>query len=149
MAVELTLELLNRFFNELIKDQDKVELKDQGLATLASVFDPCSDFWHVDGSFLWRIKAWRTSEAQRKLQREALELYKAQLDARKKGLADLTKAIQNKMLVEHNLAQNLALKILQNKSAVAANVFGMDLSLIPELPVKHIVMEEGGNYYEL
>jgi hypothetical protein len=104
---------------------------------------------HAEGNILWRIKPWKISQQRLEQQRLAGEAYKKLVDERKEALEQLTTALIRTLLVDRDVAHSIALKMLANKSVQAATIFGIDIQNVPELPVKHMIFDEKGNYYEL
>jgi hypothetical protein len=145
----ITPSLLNEICNELLDFHDSVHVSSNAIRLLVPLIDHDEKNWHIQGNYLWRVKAWKTQQEQIRARKEEDEAYKVALDSRKSALTNLTEAICAQLGVDNKIAFPLALKIIQKGGTKAAAVFGIDITELPTLPNKHIVIGERGERYEL
>jgi hypothetical protein len=140
--------LLHDFLEELTGFHDKVEIRNPKLVTLIRLIAPPQ--WHLElPNLLWRIKPWQISQERRTRIQAAAEAYNSIVFERKAALNQLIDGLINQMGIDREQALIVAVKILQNKNVQIANIYGVDLNELPELPSKHHVIEEGKIVYEL
>jgi hypothetical protein len=145
--ITLNKELLSKFLEEIIGFKSHHTLKNPELASIIQLVDPDSAKWHInDSRVVWRLAEWRTEYARLEQIKKDSALYNSTLDARKLVVEQLSEGIRNFLGVESTLALTLALDMIHKDNVAGAMVFGVDISNIPELPKRHIVIEEGRSY---
>ena len=162
--MEITLKLLNSFLNNILKFNDCDQIKDNPEEIVSAVTSlvEASDYWHIqrteDGKaiILWRKKAWLAAEEYKKVQREKSEAYNAVLDERKQEFKKLCRQICYTLEISEDEVDSLVVirmaeKIFKSRSKAAETLFNVNLTNIPELPNKHVVLDcdTGKKLYEL
>jgi hypothetical protein len=143
----LTPDILQDFLEEILGSKEQIQITRPRILTLTQLIDASRRF-HVDANILWRIKAWHTSQEMNAKRKEASDIYNSILFERKEKLAQLTQALMNAMKIDKESAFPIALKMLQHKVVAGAELFGVDIKDVPELPAKHMIID-GGIIYEL
>lgn len=128
-----------RYLDEILGDNDRRELKRQpGILFLTKQLDPNEEYFHVEGSIIWRKQAWlkdcEATEARRKRQQEDND----KLDKRKKAYYDIAEGIAAKIKgLDNNLIFKLAERLLNDNNVGGAWYFTdgkVNLTEIPPLP---------------
>lgn len=143
----LTIQLLNRFIEEILGGYEFKEFKDQALIDLIKVIDPTESFYHVDKKKIWKKSAWIKEEEHinkiRQYNKELITIRDKRIFALKSIQIELSKATG----MEPELLFPLALNVLRNRKPLA-DILGVSLKDVPDMPENYSIIE-GKNTYTL
>lgn len=147
MKPELSVQLHCRYLNLFLGNLSYKECTDKGILELHKILDPNEEYFHIEGSEIWRISPWKKlleQENERKRQhKEEMD----RLDERRRayyvlleGLAKEFKGMDNVVL--RRLAETLM--NTNNAGAVAYFTGGkIDLNSVPTLNRNYTNLDSG------
>lgn len=156
--MELTLQTVKVFIEEILQSRDSegmIQSKESftpindKILLIVGLFDNREEHYHIDGKTIWRKSIWNKCQEKLEKDRIASELYNRNVFLRKEAHAELTGAILSKINIPQDLAVDMASAIIKSKEINGANYFGVDISNLPELGKRHIIIMEGGKTSEL
>jgi hypothetical protein len=168
--MELTLELLNDFLNNIITYHDVKELQKDDLQfyriqQAIEKTPEAKNIWHFEvresnQTFLWRKKAWLESVERLELARRNRQKEIEVTELRRNIFINACNGVMESIGIpkesweEHRYSKPIVKMVnimLKKKSPILAELFGIEnIENIPELPNKYTVLDELGKVlYEL
>jgi hypothetical protein len=151
-AVPFNLGLLNTFLLEIIGEKELHQIKNPAIPQLIKLFDADEQYWHVENDlYLWRKSDWLRGLEYREKRKAEHEAFRAKIHQLQNTLDALRVGISKFLHIKNDESCFVtALTILNDRNAPAAKMFGVEgLEDIPKLEKPHLVMEDGGHYYEM
>jgi hypothetical protein len=149
MNPPITLDLHRRYLELIFKQADEITVEDDVVRALTIGLDSAEDYYHVEGKVIYRAKYWKSHTERRELLKQQLEKFKADVDKRKSAWDLLTTKVKEQFgFDDEGIARKIAHGMLVKTKVGAALLMGVDLTQVPQITGKYIVID-GAYYYEL
>jgi hypothetical protein len=149
MNPPITLDLHRRYLELILKQADEVTVEDDVVRALTMALDSNEEYYHVEGKVVYRSKYWKSHTERRELLKAQLEKFKVDVDKRKAAWDILTTKVKDQFgFDDEAIARKIAHGMLVKNKIGAALLMGVDLTQVPQITGKYIVID-GQYFYEL